>query len=439
MLRIEPEVTEKLRILQKELDEVERDATLLDGYKKIVEEIRTTQMHVRASRDEMIKESREAQAQTQAYKEEIVEDERRTQTQARELKDEVVEEVRRARTRQDDSHKAKYTVPPNCNQLLLNLNDDFTLEGKLKQLVLRGETKLVGAIGSQSRVRVASAYGISGVGKTCAVKAVGNDKEVQKHYVGGVYSFSFGPNISDEGVTSMIADAVNESGGSWIAEEIRNAIGLDSAMRKASGWFGDKKCLFICDDMWRSIDRNSGYLHIMRCLCRERSDGCVLLSTRDLQVAEEVESENSVRFGAREDEKAGDILCRSAGLSRDKMSRSARREIRESCKSVLEICGGLPVALAVAGRTIAGIGICMRKTNEHQHEAGGEIVEYRERLDKHSRYGDHLVKKGHGDHAGLFTALKVSLETADRTARTEGCRRSLSELHRGLCVLQKQQ
>ena len=74
---------------------------------------------------------------------------------------------------------------------------------------------------------VASARGVSGVGKTCAVKAVGNDEEVQNYYSGDVHFFRFGPTITDEGVMKMVAEAVEESGGHSTAEGMRNEEGLE--------------------------------------------------------------------------------------------------------------------------------------------------------------------------------------------------------------------
>ena len=88
-------------------------------------------------------------------------------------------------------------------------------------------------------------------------------------------------------------------------------------MRKASGWFEDKRCLFICKGMWGNEIRRHGYTQAMSELYRERDGTCVLMSTRDLVVAEEVDEEHSVMFGVRDDKKAGKILCKSAGIKEE--------------------------------------------------------------------------------------------------------------------------
>ena len=90
------------------------------------------------------------------------------------------------------------------------------------------------------------------------MKAVGNDKQVQDYYSGGVHFFSFGPDITDEGVVQMVADAVDVSRGHWTEEEMRKGSGLESAMRKASGWFGGMRCLFIYDECGEQRNDDAG-------------------------------------------------------------------------------------------------------------------------------------------------------------------------------------
>ena len=88
----------------------------------------------------------------------------------------------------EDTFVAKYNVPPTPVELVLDLNNSKTYEGQLKQRVLGASERTMGTVGA----RVIAAHGMSGVGKTCAVTAVGNNSDVQKYYDGGVYFLSFG-------------------------------------------------------------------------------------------------------------------------------------------------------------------------------------------------------------------------------------------------------
>ena len=145
-----------------------------------------------------------------------------------------------------DVFVAIYNIPPTPAELVLDLNNSETYEGQLKQKVLSGNSKTVGAVGA----RVTAAQGMSGVGKTCAVTAVGNDGDVQKYYSGGVYFLSFGQDATDGDVMSTLANKVEESGGHQVADKIQNENRLSSAIEKGRSWFSSHKCLFICDDMW---------------------------------------------------------------------------------------------------------------------------------------------------------------------------------------------
>ena len=205
--------------------------------------------------------------------------------------------------------------------------------------------------------------------------------------------FTFGPDIAGEGVVEMVADAVKESRGRWMAEEMRKGPGLASSMRKASEWHVGKRCLFICNDMRGNEDSRCGYARLMSELRRERDDGCALLSTRDLAVAENLDEVHSVRFGVRDDKKAGEMLRKCAGL-KEVVVKSSEGGIAESHKHALNRCGGLPVALGVAGKAIARIGMIMRKTGE-VNEVEDAILQCSEELIKGSQAGQDQATKGY--------------------------------------------
>ena len=149
----------------------------------------------------------------------------------------------------NDVFTAQYNVPPTPDSLVLNLNHNNTYEGRLKQ-----KARTVDAVGA----RVTAAQGMSEVGKTCAVTAVGNDSDVQKCYGGGVYFLSFGKDAMDGDVIGNVANKVEESGGHVLADKIRNENDVEKAIEKGRGWYSGHKCLFICDNMWRCKGRESG-------------------------------------------------------------------------------------------------------------------------------------------------------------------------------------
>ena len=128
----------------------------------------------------------------------------------------------------EDAFVAKDSVPLTPTELVLNLRDSATYEGQLKEKVLSRSAGTVGAVG----VRVTAAQCMSGVGKTCAVMAVGNDSDVQNYYGGGVHFLSLGQDATDRDFMSKVADKVEESGGHLLANRIRNENNLSTAIEK---------------------------------------------------------------------------------------------------------------------------------------------------------------------------------------------------------------
>ena len=204
--------------------------------------------------------------------------------------------------------------------------------------------------------------------------------------------------------------------------------------RERSGWFGQYKCLFVCDDMWRCESRSSGYVQEMRHLCSEQGGGCVVLSTRDDRLSEAVDERSKVRFDVRDEKESGEMLCGYIGISKDVMTGSSG-EVKEAYEKVLQSCGGFAVALGIAGKAVAR----MRRRSSSVGEA---IIRYRRDLDQSA-----LLQQGTGqprfeeEYAGLFAALQTSLKFVDKTECSTNERYGLTveTLHQGLCVLQKRQ
>ena len=280
---------------------------------------------------------------------------------------------------------------------------------------------------------------MSGVGKTCAVTAVGNDSDVQKYYSGGVYFLSFGKDATDGDVISRVADKVEESGGCMLADKIRNGKDMNSAVEESRGWFSGHKCLFICDDMWRCENRDTGYLHLMRRMCNEKDGGCVLLSTRDLQVPKEIDTNMIVNFEERDDAAAFDMLCKYAEVRKEWMEDASQR-VKDALENVVHRCGGLPVALGVAGSGMRTIARRLGSDGAGRERGMEAIVKYSEKLERSLHTQVDLGKKGYGEHGGLFASMEISLKSGaeawrDRKEVRQWC---LERLYRGLCVLQKQ-
>ena len=172
----------------------------------------------------------------------------------------------------------------------------------------------------------------------------------------------------------------------------------------------------------------------------EKDGGCVLLSTRDLHVSKEVDMSNIVNFNERDDAVGEEMLCKYAEVRKDWID-GATQCVKDAVKDVVRRCGGLPVALGVAGKGIRSI--ARRRSGgggEEKERSLGAIVKCSEKLEGSLFDQMDLGKNGYGVHGGLFGSLKISLEHGSEWQKREEDRHEwcIEELHRGLCVLQKQ-
>ena len=146
-----------------------------------------------------------------------------------------------------DAFALQHNIPPTPTELVLDLNNSETYEGRLKQKALDDNARTVGAVG----VRVTAAHGMSGVGKTCVVTAVGNDSDAQSYYTGGVCFLSFGQDATDRDVMSRVSDKMEESGGPLLADKIQNVNNLSSAIERVEdGSVAASACSYVttCGD-----------------------------------------------------------------------------------------------------------------------------------------------------------------------------------------------
>ena len=219
-----------------------------------------------------------------------------------------------------------------------------TCESRLKAAVLRRDrNEQVGA----------TAVGQGGVGKTCALRAIAHDDEVKRGFSGGVYFISLGKDGNVGRLIEELCLIVEASGGNETAAEMRDQGKFGRVLAKVQAWFSSHVCLFIIDDVWVVNDIDANILQKLSVLAdtaggRGERRSRLLYSTRDKELRQIGER---VTFEPRE--KAGkdavDILVHASEANREEVD-DAR--CKEAVGEILEICGGLPLVLNVAGTSV---------------------------------------------------------------------------------------
>ena len=136
-------------------------------------------------------------------------------------------------------------VPENPGKVALHLENPHTPEGSLMEKVLDEQGGSVATV----------ALGMCGFGKISALIGVGHNNSVKNCFTGGVYWMSLGQNATNAYLVQMMAKIVRDSGGGQLSEEAINARDLRGGVAKAVQWFTGHRCLFVCDDLWRTALR----------------------------------------------------------------------------------------------------------------------------------------------------------------------------------------
>lgn len=276
----------------------------------------------------------------------------------------------------------------------------LTVEGSLKKAVFDPAAKMnVGAV----------ARGEGGVGKTCALRAIGLLDEVKTRFPGGVLYIQMG---EDSGLTQLIeglADIVESAGGFATADKVRSEKQLKKAVRHAGRWFEMYACLFLIDDLWcvNHIDEEA-MAQLSRIALHQ--DSRIVYSSRDTRLR----GDEIILFEPREPlgQSSKAILLASARLPEPQNPDAA-----ESFNGILNVCAGLPIALSLAGGSVRSFSI--RECRFEQEKA----------------WGMYRLSWNREEERKMSAILRRSVEVLHRLDESQGYPEKLD----AFCILRKNQ
>ncbi len=226
-----------------------------------------------------------------------------------------------------------------------------TLDGQLKASLLdSGDFGVTAACGAKTH----SLVGMGGVGKTIAMTGLATQPDIKARFSGGIYFLSRGQEAKTVDVIEEIAIAVEKSGGIQYYEKVKSQQSAAEAAGIAAEWFWTKACekerekafLFLCDYLWPT-EVDTGFFHYLKILVSCNSNSRTVIPTRDAAIA--VEAGSEISFNTREATGPVSEALRHAGIA-DEMDNA---EFQEHLEQLLELCGGLPLVLAVVSRRFA--------------------------------------------------------------------------------------
>lgn len=313
-----------------------------------------------------------------------------------------------------DSYVARRVVPPNPPRLTLSYSTTDTYEGKLKAEILgslQGKNRIVGVV----------ALGLGGVGKTCALRGLADDKQIRETFPDGILFIQLGNDSQLYDVISGIAKCVDRTGGKRLSRTIRRLQTVQEAAEVAGEWFEGHRCLFLVDDVWEVNGITSIELRNLGCMLNDLS--LLVYTSRATGIVEGVDK--TVVFKEREahGELARSMLMTHADIGSYENLNSTNKE---GVEGILEICQGLPLALAIAGATA-------RKYCEEGDNKQDAWSEYFRDL----KVNEENIATGSTKlYGSLWLIVTRSLVVLDSGS---GTRRMFTENFKGFCVLRKQQ
>ncbi|CDF38963.1 WD40-repeat containing protein [Chondrus crispus] len=299
-----------------------------------------------------------------------------------------------------------------------------TCESRLKAAVLRRDrNKQVGA----------TAVGQGGVGKTCALRAIAHDVEIMAEFSGGVYFMLLGKDGNVGRLIEELCLIVEASGGNQTAVEMREQSEFERVLAKVQAWFCSHVCLFIIDDVWVVNDIDANILQKLSVLA-ETAGGSggrrsrLLYSTRDKelrQIGERVAFEPREKVG----KEAVEMLVHASEANGEEVDDV---RCKEAVGEILKMCGGLPLALNVAGTSVRYV---RERWEGEVSEAWGA---YLSKMKSRNTIRGESPKDGYSSLDGtLHTSLDILEADVGRSGETVG-EFSFRKMHRSLCVMKKQ-
>lgn len=297
-----------------------------------------------------------------------------------------------------------FVVPSNDSELL-----DFSRISSSPEKVLKDKL-----LSSDPSAKALAAVGSSGTGKTTILRALATRPDVCAHFKDGIWYIELGRDATLDALTSQLKllakDACDQAFGASFAEQIQNSSTRILAVMELVRRLSNMNFLLILDDVWDS--NNATYPLVKRFSTEiQQANGSLklLTSTQVRAVAQSPIHSDFVDVIPRawDDKICVAILCHYAGIDRN-AKESISSESRSSFTHVLRTCGGLPLALAVAGSCIRSLIDAIGNESE-KHIAWSKYWESLRR---------NIAKLGNTasmHHGPLFDTIYSSLSVLERT------------------------
>lgn len=327
----------------------------------------------------------------------------------------------------DEAYRPAFNAPVLHVQVRLDFSSrdaDGTFaapEGALKCLVAKSTSSSDVTAASGARSSVHAVSGMAGVGKTIALVGLGHDVDLKEYFCDGILFMSLGAQATEEKIAGQLDVIMRATGATSSAAKVKDSSLLVDAVPTAAIWFRGKRILFLLDDVWSRADSPEGYLPVLQGILCHSPESRIAISTRSLNIA--VKSGSHVDFGAR-DPQGPVSMAMFMSYATGAPTFSLDDDESQNVRGILNLCAGLPIALAVTGHTVA----C-------RVASGLPFV-----LACRS-YLDELSEEMHLGVPAFEAAIDLSLRALEEKFQKKGTclHYSVSDMYASFCVFRSQQ
>jgi len=214
----------------------------------------------------------------------------------------------------------------------------------------------------QQKIKIVSVIGLGGSGKTTLAKLVFNDSAIQNHFEAILWV-----HVSREFSVQKLVEKLFEA----ITDDKADHLPLQRVSRTISDKLAGKRFLLVMDDVWTEdrIDWEQFAVHL-----KSGAPGsCILLTTRNRQVAEVVDSACTFDLPLLSEVDSWKLFQQSFGISMEALD----PEFRELGKEIVKRCGGMPLAI----KSLAGVLCGKKRIEEWQSIRESNLLDAEEKQD----------------------------------------------------------
>jgi len=223
--------------------------------------------------------------------------------------------------------------------------------------------------------------GMGGIGKSVITNALARDYVIRRSFPDGIFWLHFGTEPDLRENWRRLREWL-EGGSTYFNDKLEAVNFFEQAT-------ANRECLIILDDVWASE-------HV-EAFMRLGEQTRVVVSSRDGRVLDEIDAD-SYNLSLLSDAESAQLLAQYAAIDNHQMPQAA--------KGILQLCGNLPLALAMIGAMVRG------KSETYWEDAfnalkDADLEEISARFPDYSHYPN------------LFAAIEISIQALDSDLRNK--------------------